>query len=493
MPALLSLRVIRFLLTLSFLLIACGSFFRVHAQSGILSTSWHLTGSNSAAEAYQKISSHSLSGKLAITIMYDLHGTCLLPGDASALIFDQNGWKYVSLSRYGKNCFSGKQKVTIPLSAFKDIVSGIALNKSLALTGYFHIRFWNSKPFTVDIMSVTLLKKKAIVSPTPRQMQTSLSPISSPVRATQTSYTQATNSGTWEVQSIDAMKDTKDAVCGQRSPSWIAQWIKKAKELGANYVAISTPYDNPSCGNALLYTKEWVKAIRAAGLHVWHRHMPLAFEGIYNTPKTQSSFLQLMQNYITNNPDIFASGDIFTPIPEPQNGGIYGVTYCAKSVCQFSSAAAFNSWLRSAMTVVSNAFISQNMQNIKIGYFGFDGFIVWGDNNPDWHGILEDTTIKQMGNITIDHYPELVHDTMDNDLTELQTRYPNTPIIIGEWGTVTGGNVVQQVQSDMTAAKRHGVVGFNYWQFGPEGAGEQLIDDNFNNLTQFATVQSFYK
>ena len=298
---------------------------------------------------------------------------------------------------------------------------------------------------------------------------------------------------TWLIESIDAMKDTKDAVCSQRASSWITRWVKKAKELGANYVAISTPYENPSCGDSYVYTKKWIKIIRSQGLRVWHRHMPLAFEGIYATAKSQKDFLTLIYHYITENPDLFASGDIFTPIPEPQNGGIQGITYCASSVCQFSSASSFNQWLRSAMTTSVHAFNAAGITNIKIGYFGFDGFVAWGDNNPDWHGILEDATIKQMGNITIDHYPELVGDTMDNDLTELQTRYPGVPIIIGEWGTVTGGDVVQQVEDDMGAAKKHGVVGFNYWQFGPSGVGEPLINTDFSNRLQFATVQSFYK
>ncbi len=300
----------------------------------------------------------------------------------------------------------------------------------------------------------------------------------------------------WEIKSVDAMKETKDAICGQKSLDFINTWLDKAVELGVNYVAISTPYDNPSCGDALAYTKIWVSATRAHGLHVWHRHMPLAFEGIYSVAKnTSGASLGLIKNYIVSNPDLFQPGDIVTPIPEPQNGGIQGITNCANSICQFSSAANFNQWLRDAMTTTNDALaqIGKSGQ-LKVGYFGFDGFVTWGDNNPDWHGILEDSTIAQMGNITIDHYPELVHETMSQGLSELTAKYPHTPIVIGEWGTVTGGNTVQQVEDDMGAVKQDpNVIGFNYWQFGPDGSGEQLIDSNFNSLPGFAAVQSFYK
>jgi hypothetical protein len=269
--------------------------------------------------------------------------------------------------------------------------------------------------------------------------------------------------------------------------------LDKAVELGANYVAVSTPYDNPDCGNSVDYTRTWVNAIRAHNLKVWHRHMPLAFESIYSTPKSNASdFKTMIVNYIHQNPDLFADEDIFTPIPEPQNGGIFGVTGCVDNICQFSSIETFNQWLRDIMTVSKDSFTAAG-KNLKIGYFGFDGYIAWGDNNPDWDGILEDATILQMGNITIDHYPELVGDTMDNDLTELEQRYPGVDIVIGEWGTATGLNTPQQVINSMGAAANHpSVKGFNYWQFGPGGAGEQLINDDFTNNTQFAAVSQYY-
>jgi hypothetical protein len=96
-----------------------------------------------------------------------------------------------------------------------------------------------------------------------------------------------------------------------------------------------------------------------------------------------------------------------------------------------------------------------------------------------------------MGNITIDHYPEAVGDTMDNDLNELQAKYPSTPIIIGEWGTITPDNLEQQVLNSMQAAKRPNVVGFNYWHLGM-GGNEALINDDFSQRIQYDEVQSFF-
>lgn len=289
------------------------------------------------------------------------------------------------------------------------------------------------------------------------------------------------------------MKDTKDRICYQVDGSYIQNWVAKAKELGVNYVAVETPYDSPDCGDSLSYTRLWVSEIRKQGLKVWHRHMPMAFEGIYGETKRSGDFITLISSYIKNNPDLFREGDIFTPTPEPQNGGIHGVTYCSQSFCQFNGPREFNQWLRDAMEQSEIAFTQIGLGGkMKVGYYGFDGFVAWGDNNPDWNGILEDETIAKMGNITIDHYAEIVGDTMENDLNELQARYPGVPIVIGEWGTITPNDPEAQVLASMGAAKRPGVTGFNYWHIGT-GGNEALIDGDFNNRVQFDEVQSFFR
>jgi len=517
--------------------------------SELLTKPWILKANNLSQERYQLIDPNALIGKKILRLTYNLNGICLLSGDASALIFDQpfgRTWRYVSLSKYGKNCLSGEQTVDIPLSNF----SGLDLEKQV---GTFHIRIWHYKPYNVEIKSAILYNPETdiiretssfgqlmnnflppatpipsaiLILPTvtPTAIPTvppSLTPApivispSSTVIPSKTSIVKTptptptqvvptdipptaipadTSKASWSIQSVSSMKETKDRICNIRDDGFITNWINTAAELGSNYVSIETPYENPGCGNSLAYTEKWVREIRGRQLKVWHRHMPLAFEGIYDTAKnSQKDYLNVIFNYIKNNPQFFAEGDIFSPIPEPQNGGIRGVTYCSQGICQFQSAAHFNHWLRDAMDIAESAFKIIGLGNkIKIGYFGFDGFVAWGDNNPDWNGILEDETVLKMGNITIDHYPEIVGDNMENDLNELEARYPNIPIIIGEWGTITGGDTETQVKSSMLAAKRLSVVGFNYWHMGA-GGNEALITEKMVKNKQFDDVERFYK
>jgi hypothetical protein len=481
---------------------------------------WNFSGRNSAAERYLQVDKNVLAGKKALQVTYDLNGTCLLGGDASAVIFDQAGdWRFSSLNNYGKNCYDGKQTVEIPLRDF----NGLNTDNPV---GLFHMRIWNRNRFSVEVTRVALVSGEtnsgSVVTPTPTPtvvpsttpvptmsptpkptVQPTVLPTVAPTATPKPTTTPTiaptatpvpSDGGSWQIQSVSSMKETKDRICSPREQQFIEKWVDTAKELGANYVAVETPYDNPSCGDAAAYTKQWVDVIRSRGMKVWHRHMGLAFEGIYDVTKSKrSDYLSVISNYIKNNPGLFAEGDIFTPTPEPQNGGISGITYCANGVCQFDNAAEFNRWLRDAIDTSNSAFSSIGLGGkIKLGYYGFDGFVAWGSNNPDWNGILEDETVKKMGNITIDHYPELIGETMTKGLSELEARYPGTPIVIGEWGSVGDSNHERQVIDSMGASKRSSVIGFNYWHMGMSG-NEALINDDFSKKPQFDEVQSFFK
>lgn len=436
----------------------------IAADTELVSSPWHLTGNNGDSQAYGP-NGGNMSTKSGLRITYNLHGTCFGGGTASAIIFDQNGWKYISLSNYGQNCLNGSQTVTIPLSAWQAV--GLNLSQNV---GTFHVRFWHGSAFTVDITSAVLVDA---VQPT------------------------------WPIQSIDMMKDSKDKLCNQLSQAQIDARVDRAVEIGATHVAISTPYTSPACGNTITYTTTWVNSIRSKGLKVWHRHPGLAFEGIYNTNKSKSPdghrHLKIISDWISTNMTLIQNGDIFTPEAEPQNGGIQGVTFCPQNICQFSSAADFNEWLRLASIVTKQTLKAEGFTDVKVGYWGFDGFIVWGNNNPDHLGTskLEAATVAAMDNIiTIDHYPS-GGDSMATDLDEARAVWPNADFFIGEWGTIGGGTDAQleQAVNDTFGAfaARSWIKGVNYWQFGPDGIGEPLINSDFTKRAHFDEVQSFYK
>src|SRR5581483_6234959 len=109
-----------------------------------------------------------------------------------------------------------------------------------------------------------------------------------------------------------------------------------------------------------------------------------------------------INNWISAHSSLLQSGDIFTPMEEPDAGGIAGFDYCGQNgICQFNSKSDFNSWLR---TTYSDA-VSRVPAGVNVGYWGFDGFTTAGLNNVDHQGQseLEAATISQQGEVAIDN------------------------------------------------------------------------------------------
>jgi hypothetical protein len=83
----------------------------------------------------------------------------------------------------------------------------------------------------------------------------------------------------WEVRSVDTMKTSRDMARSQsKNPAFDAEIDKEMsqiKHLGANYVAIDTPYDD----EFLPFLKKWVASARKYNLHVWFRGSFSGYEG----------------------------------------------------------------------------------------------------------------------------------------------------------------------------------------------------------------------
>jgi hypothetical protein len=81
----------------------------------------------------------------------NLHGTKLMPGDASQLAFDQGGLRWVDLSRYVVNGKDGWQHIKIPLADFT------GLNKNAAVVS-ISFRYWNTVKGSYDMDNIVVTK-----------------------------------------------------------------------------------------------------------------------------------------------------------------------------------------------------------------------------------------------------------------------------------------------------------------------------------------------
>jgi len=331
----------------------------------------------------------------------------------------------------------------------------------------------------------------------------------------------------FDVRSIDVQKLTQDMACRQEiTPALIYQVTEMVADTNANYIAISPPLNDVTCGsttvsNALERINNWVSAARQHDLHIWFRMKHTSAEGWYDTPKNTDAGFQIKVHvdFIRAHPELFQSGDIYTINPEPQNMGIAHINCNPnEKPCTFAgrdsaeSVLLFNDWLISAYDEITNALSDAGVRGVTVGYFGYDGWIAFRDRNPG-EEVLKAETIRATGNnVTFDHgYTEvdstlnydalLAHFNNETVLTEairrqVETGHPDpyveyakirmyfdeipdhlpVELCVGEWGA--GANEFQDaryLRRVLDASAHYGIRCFNYYNLGnlPDPNGNQ--------------------
>jgi len=319
----------------------------------------------------------------------------------------------------------------------------------------------------------------------------------------------------WPIQSVDVMKYSKDIICSPPSTSTVDTQLALIKAAGANYVAVSGYYDNPACASDITMLNKWNTEARAVGLKLWWRMKDLSWEGDYSVTKATSTIVggahqTAMDNWITANTNLLKPGDILTPFAEVQNGGINGVSYCGGSgICQFANDTEFNTFIQTIYTDAQGRVPS----GVTVGYWGYDGFIAAGLNNPDWQGqsFLSSTTITSTGPMSIDDYPSSygtggagladnfqAHLALFHSVLDGLAGKP-VPIVLGEYGTIgatSTADQLYQINLELPMVLRdQETVGFNYWNLGPidDNTGEGLVTNAYTAKPGYMALQKFYK
>ena len=298
-------------------------------------------------------------------------------------------------------------------------------------------------------------------------------------------------------KSCDVMKETQDRGNNPMPVGTVNTMVSRIKEMGFEYVAISTPYDTPNAMSGPAQAKMWCDAIRAQGMKVWHRHSWASDQGWYGVPKDVSNDRIIdTKNWILANPTLFKNGDIFTPKPEPQNMGIVGINGDGN---RFADKTAFNKWLRDMTVACKEAFTTLSL-SVEVGFWGFDGFITCGYNNPDWelkaylnNRLLESETVIAMGNtICADHYPP-TGKPMSDFLRVFKQTWPGVKLFIGEYGTTQGGDKVTQLNGVLNDLKADLIVtGLNYWESGPDGQDVALLNPDLTINATGNAIKAFF-
>ncbi len=265
----------------------------------------------------------------------------------------------------------------------------------------------------------------------------------------------STPNSIWEVRSVDTMKTSRDmarAKLGDISYNKeIERQIKLIKGLGANYVAIGTPYDE----EFLPYLKRWVKIARDNDLKIWYRGSFSGYEGWFEYSKsvTPDQLLTKTQDFIVTNEDLFEDGDIFDPCPECENGGY---------------------WPQPSKDKEYEAFVVKKQKILGDSFKKIDKKVIYNFNSiigGRAKETLSQNTLNELNNVVaIDHYApkEKSYEEYIEYFKSL-----NSDVVISEFGAPIPdmhGAMTEKTQAEFVNRvlgklyyEKENVRGINYW------------------------------
>jgi hypothetical protein len=268
-------------------------------------------------------------------------------------------------------------------------------------------------------------------------------------------YVKANQPKTWQFQSIDTMKYSRDLSREKRNdPSFahvVDAQMTAIANTGATYVAIDTPYDD-EFGPML---RMWVRAARRHHLHVWFRGNWSGWEQWFGYPKMdKKTHIAKTKEFILTNGTLFEDGDVFTSCPECENG--------AGSVQSFEEIAAHRQFLIAEYTVTKEAF-AQIDKRVASNYYSMNGDLAVALMDPE-------TTKALDGIVVVDHYVRDPNE-LARDVQGIAKK-SGGKVVLGEFGApipdLHGAmNPQQQAQWLQEALSKLSTVkeleGVNYW------------------------------
>ncbi len=294
-----------------------------------------------------------------------------------------------------------------------------------------------------------------------------------------------TNATFWNYQCIDTMKSSRDmarSMMGSTgAQNQITTQIVAIKNLGANCVAIDTPYDSEFLPILTL----WVTTARQYNLHIWFRGNFSSWEGWFDYPTNMTTLqnLQDTKSFILRNPQLFQDGDIFTEAPEAENGG----PFLNK---ESSSIAPYRQFLIDEYQNENDAF-SQIHKSIVTNWFSMSGG--WAK------AVLDKPTIDAIGdNVTIDHYVK-----SPSEMCDYISYFNNTfhsKVTLGEFGAPIpdiNGDMTDAQQADFVSKlftclyhDKNDISGINYWDI--MYGSTALLSDNGAAKPVDQVIKNYY-
>lgn len=268
-----------------------------------------------------------------------------------------------------------------------------------------------------------------------------------------------TNTKIWQVQSIDAMKYTRDIAREKLTkPEFdkdIDMMVANIAATGATHIALGTPYDD----EFIPFLTRWVSSARKHKLKVWFRGNFSGWEKWFDYERiTRDQHIDMTGRFITQNPSLFEDGDIFTACPECENGGPGDPRQNQSD----ENTQAYRDFLVELDTKAKEAFASIG-KSVETNYYSMNGDVA--------RLIMDEETSNRLGDLmVVDHYV-YSPGRLNNDVTTY-AKDSNTRVVLGEFGAPIPdihGDMTEEQQAEWLKealtllSKNENLVGLNYW------------------------------
>ncbi|CAN5144361.1 hypothetical protein BH09PAT1_BH09PAT1_6140 [soil metagenome] len=288
----------------------------------------------------------------------------------------------------------------------------------------------------------------------------------------------------WQVQSIDAMKYSRDTAReNSNNPKFdmeIDAMMANIAATGATHVGIGTPYDK----EFIPYLTRWVKSARKYGLKVWFRGNFSGWEGWFGYAKIdRQEHEKLFTSFISDNSFLFESGDIFTACPECENGGPGDPRMTGDAV-------GFRKFLEEETNLSAKLFRAKGLA-VSANYNSMNADVA--------KLVMDKATTKALGGIVvIDHYVATPAE-LSAGIHEI-AKSSGGKVILGEFGAPIpdlNGNLTEHEQAQWLDNAFKGLVinndlvGVNYWV--NKGGSTALWSESDNAREAVSVITDFYK
>jgi hypothetical protein len=287
----------------------------------------------------------------------------------------------------------------------------------------------------------------------------------------------------WSIRSVDTMKYSRDISRQPDILGRIPSYVNTAAALTPTHISVATPYDEEFY--PVLST--WVKQIHAKGMKVWFRGNWSSWEGWFDYAKFSdiNEHHRKTEQFIINHKELFIDGDIFTPAPEPENGGIGDPRGSDEKTIQYRSflIQSYNACMRGAKKIGVN---------LSCGFFSMNGDVA--------KDILDKQTVDQIGGVVVvDHFVKSPQKLV-SDLKYIHEKY-NSNVVLGEFGAPIPdihGEMTQEQQRAYVREVFEGLTALDSWFLGVNywtvfGGSTRVVEDNLQERSVAEEIRNFYK